>query len=41
LRNWAYHQQTLIQQQSAIDPKSRTRLVTCQYVGSILECTTS
>lgn len=39
LSNWAYQQQVLSQNQQAVNALSRPRMTNCQYVGTVLNCT--
>ncbi|MGZ5910388.1 MAG: hypothetical protein ACXWLB_10980 [Reyranella sp.] len=41
LQEWADRQRALMQQQSALDPTARMRLMICTYDGVVLQCTTS
>ena len=41
LQRWVESQQQINGQQTMIDPSSRPRTTRCQYVGTLLSCTTS
>jgi hypothetical protein len=40
LSNWAYQQQVLLQNQQMINAMNQPRMTNCQYVGTMLNCTT-
>jgi len=37
---WAYQQQVLLQNQQMINAMGQPRMTNCQYVGTMLNCTT-